>query len=98
MKAFYKSINWRKKQALILRRDEYICQECKRYGRTRPATTVHHIIPLTEDCSKRLDNKNLISLCANCHDSMHDRVNDKLTTAGENLKKRKYPPTSISKI
>ena len=39
---FYKSKKWKTKRQSILRRDEYLCRECKRYGKTTPATTVHH--------------------------------------------------------
>ena len=39
---------WKRKREAILRRDGYLCQECKRYGRKRnghpvPAEVVHHI-------------------------------------------------------
>lgn len=42
---FYKLKKWKEKRKRILRRDEYLYQECKRYGKDTPATTVHHIIP-----------------------------------------------------
>ena len=40
---FYLTPRWQRKRAAILRRDKYLCQECKRYGRFRDAKTVHHI-------------------------------------------------------
>lgn len=91
---FYKSKAWKNKQKIILRRDEYLCQECKRYGKSVKADTVHHIIPILEDNTKRLDSKNLISLCANCHNKMHNRSTGELSGKGLELKNRKYPPTS----
>ncbi|MDX8291429.1 HNH endonuclease [Metabacillus indicus] len=80
---FYKSALWKEKRKKILKRDEFLCQECKKYGKTTEATTVHHINPLLEKPEFRLTNWNLISFCTHCHDKMHDRVTDKLTELGE---------------
>jgi 5-methylcytosine-specific restriction endonuclease McrA len=81
--SFYKSNKWTSKRSKILRRDGYVCQECKRYGKTTAATTVHHIIPLAwcliYNVSLTLASINLISLCDKCHDKMHDRTSNKLT-------------------
>ena len=83
---FYKTTKWKHKRERILRRDEYLCQECKRYGKTTPATTVHHIIPLAwcliYNIALALASINLISLCDKCHDKMHDRASNKLTALG----------------
>lgn len=83
---FYKTTRWKHKRERILRRDEYLCQECKRYGKSIPATTVHHIIPLAwcliYNTLLALANKNLISLCDKCHDKMHNRAREKLTGLG----------------
>lgn len=80
---FYKSIAWKSKRQKILRRDYYQCQECKRYGKNREATTVHHINPLLAQPELRLESWNLLSLCGVCHDKMHDRVTNRLTALGE---------------
>lgn len=89
---FYKTTKWKHKRERILRRDEYLCQECKRYGKTTPATTVHHIIPLAwcliYNIALALSSSNLISLCDKCHDKMHDRTSDKLTALGLSWVKR----------
>lgn len=96
---FYKSTKWKVKRERILKRDDYMCKECKRYGKTTGATTVHHIYPLEERPEIKLNNNNLISLCSKCHDKMHDRINDSLTVAGkqwcERLKNKIFdiPPT-----
>jgi 5-methylcytosine-specific restriction endonuclease McrA len=68
---FYKSRAWQRKREAILRRDKYICQNCKRYGRNTEATTVHHIIHLEDAPELALDNDNLVSLCAACHNKLH---------------------------
>lgn len=83
---FYTKPQWIKKRSNILRRDEYLCQECKRYGKTTEATMVHHIIPLAwclmYDVVLAMKNTNLISFCSECHDKMHDRNSNKLTALG----------------
>ena len=71
MTEFYKSKAWERKRAAILRRDGYQCQRCKRYGRQRQATMVHHIKHYDEYPELALDNNNLISLCNDCHNAEH---------------------------
>ena len=89
---FYQSKHWKRKREYILRRDQYLCQECKRTGRSTPANVVHHIVPLDEDMSLKYTNANLISVCNVCHNGFHDRFNNaELTVKGEQLKRRKLP-------
>lgn len=78
----YKTKRWERKRAAVLRRDEYLCQECKRYGRTTPANTVHHIHPLEDRPDLALVSENLVSLCEGCHGRMHDRTTNTLTDLG----------------
>lgn len=78
----YKDSKWKKKRAVILRRDKYECRECKRYGKTTEATTVHHILPVEERPDLKWENDNLLGLCGHCHDAMHDRNNNTLTAKG----------------
>lgn len=68
---FYNSKIWRHKRAAILKRDGYMCVHCKRYGRLRSATTVHHIKHLDEYPELALTDSNLVSLCAACHNAEH---------------------------
>ena len=79
---FYKSRKWKRKRETILKRDEYLCRECRRYGRTTPATTVHHIVPLEQNRKLALVSGNLVSLCDACHNAMHDRDTGQLTAKG----------------
>jgi 5-methylcytosine-specific restriction endonuclease McrA len=81
----YKDTKWLKKRIKILKRDNYECSECKRYGRITPATIVHHIKPAEEYPEFRYDSKNLYSCCAKCHNSFHDRNTNKLTSKGIQL-------------
>jgi 5-methylcytosine-specific restriction protein A len=82
MSAFHKTTKWKNKRGNILRRDEYMCRECNRYGKTIEATMVHHVIPVDERPDLGLSSKNLISLCKTCHGKMHDRVTNQLTALG----------------
>lgn len=68
---FYHTKAWERRKASILRRDSYQCQECRRYGRKRQATTVHHIQHLDEHPELALTPSNLISLCSQCHNKAH---------------------------
>lgn len=68
---FYRSGKWLHKRELILRRDGYLCQDCKRYGRITPAVTVHHIEHYDDRPDLALTPGNLVSLCAACHNRRH---------------------------
>lgn len=68
---FYQGAKWKRLRARILRRDKYMCQNCRRYGRQREATEVHHIEHLEDNPARAYDPENLISLCHSCHNSMH---------------------------
>lgn len=89
---FYKTIRWLAKRKKILNRDDHMCRECKRYGKTTAASTVHHIIPMEERPDLKLEDKNLLSLCNNCHNGMHDRIGNALTAKGLEWVERMYPP------
>lgn len=79
---FYKSARWQKKRAAVMRRDQYECRECRRYGRVTPATMVHHVKPFEDYPELKLSSNNLISLCNSCHGTFHDRNTNELTTKG----------------
>lgn len=78
----YKSTTWKSKRQFILKRDDYICQESKRYGRIVPANHVHHIYPVENYPELRFINWNLISLSQIEHNRMHDRVTNEITGKG----------------
>lgn len=84
----YTSERWKKKRAKILRRDGYICQHFKRYGKTVEATMVHHIFPCEYFPEYQWDDWNLISLSLKAHNMMHDRETHELTKIGRDLLKR----------
>lgn len=68
---FYRSKAWQTKRERILRRDGYLCQECRKYGRRREAVTVHHIKHLEDHPELALEDSNLVSLCNACHNKAH---------------------------
>lgn len=67
----YNSQKWKRKRLQILKRDGYMCQHCKRYGKAVPATTVHHMQHVDEYPEMAFADKNLISLCEGCHNKQH---------------------------
>lgn len=71
MADIYKSVRWQRKREQILRRDRYLCQDCKRYGRRVDATEVHHIKHADEYPELAFKASNLVSLCAACHNKRH---------------------------
>jgi 5-methylcytosine-specific restriction endonuclease McrA len=63
---YLSSEEWQKKRQLILKRDNFICQGCL----VNNATEVHHKTYINvgnEFCFE------LISLCEDCHSSIHDK-------------------------
>ena len=74
---FYITTKWKRKRAAILRRDKYLCQDCKRYGRTREAKEVHHIKFLEDFPELAYDDDNLVSLCSACHRKQHPEKGQK---------------------
>ena len=81
-KAFYTTKKWQHKRTNILKRDEYRCQDAKRYGKYQEATTVHHIYPLEDYPELAFKNWNLISLSNESHNKMHDRTSGQITDNG----------------
>ncbi len=71
---FRKTNRWTEKSRSIRQRDKYLCQVClsgkydTNYRYTYKELEVHHIVPLEEDYSKRLDSNNLITLCRYHHE------------------------------
>ena len=80
---FYVSPQWRRKRELILRRDGYRCQECRRYGRITQANTVHHIQHLEDRPDLALVSSNLVSLCRACHAKAHPEKGGARPGSGE---------------
>lgn len=59
---------WKRTAKAILERDFHCCRVCLAAGvLTNRGLSVHHIVPLSEDYERRLDENNLITLCRFCH-------------------------------
>jgi 5-methylcytosine-specific restriction endonuclease McrA len=72
-KSFYNSVAWKKCRKTVLVRDNHLCQPCLQRGKLSPATTVHHKQHLRGNEGSALDVDNLISVCASCHNALHER-------------------------
>jgi 5-methylcytosine-specific restriction endonuclease McrA len=73
-KAYLKSPEWKAKRKQVLKRDNYICQECG-----DRAWQVHH------KTYKRIFNErlsDLISLCEDCHREIHNIKPKKISIFG----------------
>ena len=78
---------------LILRRDGYLCQISKRYGKLIEADTVHHIYPREQFPEYAFSAWNLISLSHQAHNGLHNRNDNSLTDEGLALMRATIPPT-----
>ena len=85
---FHNTVEWKRKRKVILKRDSYMCKECARYGKVVEANTVHHILPIEERPDLRLNNNNLVSLCEEHHEKMHNKFNGTLSKLGATWRDR----------
>jgi len=85
---FYDSQKWIDKKNRILRRDKYMCQISKRYGKMVSAELVHHVFPRSEFPEYEFADWNLISITRRVHNRLHDRNTDELTEYGVELLQR----------
>ena len=75
--AHYKTAKHRTWAQKVLRRAGYLCEECRRYGRTDKdglpvrATTAHHIKHYEDFPELALDLNNGRALCNSCHNRAH---------------------------
>lgn len=88
----YQTKRWQKKRAAILRRDGYMCQVSKWYGKRTDAETVHHIWPVEDYPEYAWCDWNLISVSKDMHNKLHDRITGNLSAMGESLRQRTIPP------
>ena len=87
----YYSKKWKYLAAKAMRRDGYMCQIYKRYGKRVPAEVVHHIYPVDEYPEYAYCLWNLISLSRAAHNKLHDRESNTLTPEGVALMRRTKP-------
>lgn len=82
---FYKTPRWLRLREKVLRRDGYMCQLSKRFGKFQQAEVVHHIFPRDEFPEYQYEPWNLISLTVAMHHKLHDRTNGQLSVEGVKL-------------
>lgn len=87
----YQSAKWKKKRSHILRRDGYLCQIAKRYGKTEEAKVVHHIYPADEYPQWQWADWNLISVSQTAHNQLENRKTGELTELGMRLQRKTKP-------
>ena len=87
----YGGQKWKNKRAHILRRDGYVDQYAKRWGRTLDAVIVHHIYPAAMYPEYAWEDWNLISISRRTHELLEDRKTGELTEAGRKLMESTEP-------
>jgi len=55
-----------------------LCEDCYEKGELKAAQQVHHIVPIAEDKTKRLEYNNMRALCRECHDAAHRGTKDSM--------------------
>ena len=81
----YNEKQWRRLRERALKRDGYLDQIEKRYGRYKQAEVVHHIFPVDQYPEYQYSLWNLISLTRATHNRMHVRDTQELTKEGRDL-------------
>jgi 5-methylcytosine-specific restriction endonuclease McrA len=84
---FYKTKEWMELRLEVLQDKHYECQHCLDKGKYKRAECVHHINEVKHRPDLALSKKyidiqgnehdNLIPLCNQCHNEVHDRVGSK---------------------
>lgn len=79
---FRSSALWQRKRKKILERDKYLCRVCLDGKHVNKAISnrrleVHHIVPIVENDKLKLDDNNLITVCAFCHSLAEDNRIDR---------------------
>ena len=70
---FYNGKEWKELRDWKFADANGLCEECRENGKIVVGKEVHHIIPIEKDWSKRLDPDNLVLLCRDCHNKIHNR-------------------------
>lgn len=88
--SFYKTKEWNAIRKKVI----YLCNSIDIYSyyndnKIEYGRTVHHIVPITEDWSKRLDIDNLIYLTESNHRKIHERMNQRKEEVEKELRELK---------
>lgn len=85
---FHQTKAWERMRLAILKRDQYRCTLHARFGKNVPGNIVHHVLPVSLFPEYRLEPWNMITVCSECHNKMHDRGSDTLTEEGRKAAER----------
>lgn len=75
-KPFYRSDPWKAIRSKVYEREKGYCQRCGKFIFGRRAH-IHHIIPIRQDESLKLEENNLMLLCPKCHTIVENEDNEK---------------------
>lgn len=73
---FYASKAWQDLRNRKFYDADGLCEMCRKDGVIREGKEVHHIVPIEDDWTKRLDYDNLILLCPTHHNEVHERQSE----------------------
>ena len=63
----YDTQRWKRARRQFLA-EHPLCRDCRRAGRVKPATDIHHVVPRRQQHSgDDFDEANLEALCHSCH-------------------------------
>lgn len=96
--SFYKTKAWQQARDFALISTKYLCWRCKRHGVLKDATEVHHVNLSSLRPDLKLDQRNLIPLCHECHLKMHDHLHTSLSAEGERIRKEINLERNIKEI
>ena len=64
-------LEWREK---VFRKAKYLCEECKKYGKSTAAVHAHHIRPRSDAPELARVVSNGMALCEACHNKIEPRT------------------------
>ena len=70
---FYNDKYWRRLSHKIIAEAHHECQMCKQEHKLTPATLVHHVKHLRAHPELAYARENLMPLCHDCHERIHER-------------------------
>lgn len=71
--SFYNSKKWHDLRNFKWQESNGLCEKCLAKGIVKEGVEVHHLVEISKDWNKRFDYNNLILLCKECHQEMHER-------------------------
>ena len=89
IKCLRSSKKYKRWRLAVFHRDNFTCQDC--HSRVK-YLNAHHKIPMSEDITKALELDNGITLCVDCHQKRHPKLNLNIKQSEKNAKNRNKIP------